>query len=110
MVIFMEPSRRVKLINLSGIRKMFELVGEDSINLGLGEPDFDTPPHIIEAAKKALDEGFTHYTVNKGIIELRNAISTKLEEDNRIYCRSRIYNSYGGCQRSTPHCPSSIDK
>jgi aspartate aminotransferase len=84
MVIFMEPARRVKSINLSGIRKMFELVGEDSINLGLGEPDFNTPPHIIEAAKKALDEGFTHYTVNKGILELRNAISTKLEEDNNI--------------------------
>jgi len=63
---------------------MFELVGEDSINLGLGEPDFDTPPHIREAAKKALDEGFTHYTVNKGIIELREAISAKLKEDNGI--------------------------
>ena len=84
MVIFMEPSRRVKLINLSGIRKMFELVGEDSINLGLGEPDFDTPHHIKEAAKTALDDGFTHYTVNKGIIELRDAISTKLEKDNKI--------------------------
>ncbi len=63
---------------------MFELVGEDSINLGLGEPDFDTPLHIREAAKKALDEGFTHYTVNKGIIELREAISTKLKADNGI--------------------------
>ncbi|MEN6592755.1 MAG: pyridoxal phosphate-dependent aminotransferase [Methanobacterium sp.] len=80
----MRPSKRVKDISLSGIRKMFELVGEDSINLGLGEPDFDTPPHIREAAKKALDEGFTHYTVNKGIIELREAISAKLKEDNDI--------------------------
>src|ERR1019366_9336497 len=44
----------------------------------------DTPYHIIEAAKKALDEGFTHYTVNKGIIELRDAISTKLGKENRI--------------------------
>lgn len=81
----MQPSKRVKDISLSGIRKMFELVGEDSINLGLGEPDFDTPLHIREAAKKALDEGFTHYTVNKGIIELREAISSKLEADNRIH-------------------------
>ena len=80
----MRPSKRVQNISLSGIRKMFELVGEDSINLGLGEPDFDTPPHIREAAKKALDEGFTHYTVNKGIIELREAISAKLKEDNGI--------------------------
>lgn len=80
----MQPSKRVKDISLSGIRKMFELVGEDSINLGLGEPDFDTPEYIREAAKKALDEGFTHYTVNKGIVELREAISAKLERDNDI--------------------------
>ncbi|HEY0196707.1 MAG TPA: pyridoxal phosphate-dependent aminotransferase [Methanobacterium sp.] len=80
----MQPSKRVKDISLSGIRKMFELVGEDSINLGLGEPDFDTPLHIREAAKKALDEGFTHYTVNKGIIELREAITAKLKADNNI--------------------------
>lgn len=80
----MKPSKKVKDINLSGIRKMFELVGENSINLGLGEPDFDTPQHIREAAKKALDEGFTHYTVNKGIIELREAISDKLKKDNQI--------------------------
>lgn len=80
----MRPSKRVKDISLSGIRKMFELVGEDSINLGLGEPDFDTPEYIREAAKKALDEGFTHYTVNKGIVELREAISAKLERDNDI--------------------------
>lgn len=80
----MRPSKRVKDISLSGIRKMFELVGEDSINLGLGEPDFDTPEYIREAAKKALDEGFTHYTVNKGIIELREAISCKLKTDNNI--------------------------
>lgn len=80
----MQPSKRVKDISLSGIRKMFELVGEDSINLGLGEPDFDTPEYIREAAKKALDEGFTHYTVNKGIVELREAISAKLESDNDI--------------------------
>lgn len=80
----MQPSKRVKEISLSGIRKMFELVGEDSINLGLGEPDFDTPLHIREAAKKALDEGYTHYTVNKGILELREAIAAKLKVDNQI--------------------------
>ena len=84
MVIFMKPSKRVNQISLSGIRKMFELVGEDSINLGLGEPDFDTPIHIREAAKEALDEGLTHYTANKGILMLREAISDKLEKDNSI--------------------------
>nr|WP_319374574.1 pyridoxal phosphate-dependent aminotransferase [uncultured Methanobacterium sp.] len=80
----MKPAKRVESIDLSGIRKMFDLVGADSINLALGEPDFDTPPHIREAVKAALDEGFTHYTGNTGILELREAISHKLQNDNHI--------------------------
>lgn len=80
----MKPAKRVESIDLSGIRKMFEMVGENSINLALGEPDFDTPPHIREAVKKALDDGFTHYTGNKGILELREAITHKLRKDNGI--------------------------
>lgn len=80
----MKPAKRVDSIDLSGIRKMFDMVGENSINLALGEPDFNTPLHIREAVKEALDEGFTHYTGNMGIIELREAISHKLENENRI--------------------------
>ena len=80
----MEPSKRVRSINLSEIRKMFEMAGENSINLGLGEPDFKTPDHIIEAASTAMRNGFTHYTSNMGIPELREAISHKLEVDNGI--------------------------
>ncbi|MBI5458152.1 pyridoxal phosphate-dependent aminotransferase [Methanobacterium sp.] len=80
----MKPAKRVESIDLSGIRKMFDMVGEDSINLALGEPDFDTPSHIREAVKEALDEGFTHYTGNTGIMELREAIAHKLQTDNHI--------------------------
>jgi len=80
----MHPAKRVQDIDLSEIRKMFDMVGEDSINLALGEPDFDTPPHIREAVKNALDEGFTHYTGNKGILELREAIRDKLQSDNHV--------------------------
>ncbi len=80
----MEPSKRVKSINLSEIRKMFEMAGENSINLGLGEPDFQTPEHIIEAASTAMTDGFTHYTSNMGILELREAISHKLNTNNGI--------------------------
>jgi aspartate aminotransferase len=80
----MKPAQRVQSIDLSGIRKMFDMVGENSINLALGEPDFDTPLHIREAVKKALDEGFTHYTSNLGIIELREALSDKLQTENNI--------------------------
>jgi aspartate aminotransferase len=79
-----QPARRCESINLSEIRKMFDITAKDAINLSLGEPDFDTPLHIREAVKAALDKGFTHYTSNKGIIELREAISCKLKDENEI--------------------------
>ncbi|MCS4542420.1 MAG: pyridoxal phosphate-dependent aminotransferase, partial [Euryarchaeota archaeon] len=76
---------RLEKISVSGIRKMFELVqAKDVINLGLGEPDFTPPEHVLEAAKKALDEGFTHYTSNFGILELREAIAQKLKQENKL--------------------------
>ena len=77
-------SDRVRCVDISGIRKMFEGAGEGAINLGLGEPDFDTPEHIKEAAIKALKEGHTHYTPSTGILELREAICEKLKRENRI--------------------------
>lgn len=49
--------------------------GEKIISLALGEPDFETPRYIIDATKKALDDGFTHYSTPQGLIELREAIS-----------------------------------
>ncbi|MEN4017077.1 MAG: pyridoxal phosphate-dependent aminotransferase [Methanobacterium sp.] len=79
-----QPAKRCKSIQLSQIRKMFDLTPENAVNLSLGEPDFDTPEHIRNAVKKALDEGFTHYTSNKGILELREAISCKLSDENKI--------------------------
>ncbi|MEN4006324.1 MAG: pyridoxal phosphate-dependent aminotransferase [Methanobacteriaceae archaeon] len=79
-----QPAKRCKSIQLSQIRKMFDLTMENAVNLSLGEPDFDTPEHIRNAVKKALDDGFTHYTSNKGILELREAISCKLRYENKI--------------------------
>jgi aspartate aminotransferase len=58
--------------------------GKDIISFSLGEPDYTTPAHIIDAAKKALDEGFTHYTVSAGIKELREAIAEKCVRENNI--------------------------
>jgi len=75
-------SQRVKNIDISGIRKMFEGAGPDAINLGLGQPDFDTPLHIKKAAIEAIDIGFTGYTANLGIPELRDALCKKFEMDN----------------------------
>jgi aminotransferase len=54
------------------------------ISLGPGEPDFSTPKHIIAAAKRALDHGFTHYSPTEGRAELREAITKKLKRQNRI--------------------------
>lgn len=58
--------------------------GKDIISLGIGEPDFATPPHIIEAMAEAARHGATHYTNNQGIIELRQAICDKLAKDNNL--------------------------
>jgi len=57
---------------------------KDAIFLNVGEPDFTTPKHIIEAAKKALDEGFTHYSGDKGLLELRQLIAEKLRKERRL--------------------------
>jgi len=77
-------SERVTGIDLSGIRKIFEAAGPGSINLGLGQPDFDTPQHIKDAAIKAIQEGKTGYTTNNGLSELRAAISKKFKNENGI--------------------------
>jgi len=79
-------SKRSKKIPKSGIRKMFDLAQkyEGLVNLSIGEPDFDTPPHIVEVAFKAMKEGYTHYTVNAGFPEFRKAASEKLWKENRI--------------------------
>jgi aspartate aminotransferase len=75
---------RVEGIEISGIRKIFEAAGADSINMGLGQPDFDTPQHIKDAAIKAIVEGKTGYTNNTGIPELRVAISNKFKKENGL--------------------------
>src|SRR5512132_2071245 len=49
-------------------------LGIDIVDLGAGEPDFATPAHVVDAARRALDAGFTKYTANVGIHELRQAI------------------------------------
>lgn len=71
-------------IKMAQMARELQGQGHDVISLSLGEPDFDTPQHIKEAAKKALDDGFTKYTPVPGLLELREAICTKMERDNDI--------------------------
>jgi len=76
-------ARHVFGLPKSGIRDFFEIVSKmkDVISLGIGEPDFDTPWHIREAAIYALEKGKTHYTSNLGLLELRRAISRYVEKN-----------------------------
>ncbi len=90
---------RVKDIEISGIRRLFEAAGPDSINLGLGQPDFDTPRHIKDAAIKAIQEGKTGYTGNNGIPELRTAISAKFKKEyNLTYSPDQIIVTAGASE------------
>src|SRR2546430_9293781 len=69
------------------------------ISLGAGEPDFDTPAHIAQAGKDAIQGGFTRYTNVEGIDELKDAIIAKFERDNALtYERSQILVSAGAKQ------------
>ncbi len=70
----------------SEIRKIFNMIigRTDVFDMTVGIPDFDTPEHIKEAAKKAIDDGFTRYTHNAGYIEVREALAQKLKRDNNI--------------------------
>ena len=73
--------------------------GRDVIGLGAGEPDFDTPPNIIEAGKKAMDDGLTRYTPINGTPELREAIAAKFKRQNGLdYSVDEIAVGCGGKQ------------
>lgn len=73
--------------------------GHDVINLSLGEPDFDTPVFIKEAAKKAIDDNYSHYTPVAGYLDLREAISKKFLRDNGLkYAPNQIVVSTGAKQ------------
>ena len=86
----MKQSVKMDTIPFSGIRKVFEAAGQlekqgkEIINLGIGRPNFDTPEFIKDAAKKAIDDGFTYYTSNYGIEPLREAIAQKFNRDNGL--------------------------
>ncbi len=85
-------SERVKRIQESGTMRMKELAGQKKkegkkiISFTVGEPDFDTPKHIVEAAKKALDEGKTRYLDAPGLPELREAIANREKAENGVPC------------------------
>jgi aspartate aminotransferase len=86
----MNLSNRLKAIKpsptlaLNAKAKALAAQGEDVVGLAAGEPDFDTPEFIKQAAIEALREGFTKYTATQGILELREAVCAKLKRDNQL--------------------------
>jgi aspartate/methionine/tyrosine aminotransferase len=95
-------AQRNQGVEWSGIRIMFALADQIDgvVNLGIGQPDFDTPEHIRDAAKTALDQGFTRYPPASGFADLRAAVAKKLAEENRIQAdpESEIFISVGAMQ------------
>src|SRR5438132_8648283 len=83
-------SKRVRSIESSPTVHIGDLIaemkarGEKVLSLAIGEPDFPTPAHIVDAAKKALDADFTKYTPAAGIRELREAVAEKVQKENHI--------------------------
>ena len=80
-VLSIEPSPTVRISDLIAESQG---QGKKILSLAIGEPDFPTPAHIVEAAKKALDDGYTKYTAAPGIRELREAIAEKSQKENGI--------------------------
>jgi aspartate aminotransferase len=88
-----------KTLKMSKLSRELSSKGFDVINLSLGEPDFHTPNHIKDAAKKALDDNYTVYTPVPGYLDLREAISAKFKrENNLVYAPNQIVVSTGAKQ------------
>ena len=95
-ILSLEESQTIAMARQS--RELIDC-GVDIISLSLGEPDFDTPDFIKVAAKKAIDDNFSHYTPVPGLVELRRAISTKFKRDNKLaYAPDEIVASTGAKQ------------
>ena len=92
---FNEP----ETLKMAKLGRELRAKGVDVIDLSLGEPDFDTPQHIKDAAIKAINDNWSHYTPVPGFIDLREAICTKLKRDNKLdYKPANIVASTGAKQ------------
>ena len=92
---FNEP----ETLKMAKLGRELRAQGKDVIDLSLGEPDFDTPQHIKDAAIKAINDNFSHYTPVAGFLDLREAVCTKLKRDNNLdYKPENIITSTGAKQ------------
>lgn len=92
---FSEP----ETLKMAKLGRELRAQGKDVIDLSLGEPDFDTPQHIKEAAIQAIHDNYSHYTPVSGYLDLREAVCTKLKRDNNLdYTPDQIVVSTGAKQ------------
>src|SRR3989442_11488741 len=92
---FSEP----ETLKMAKLGRELRAKGIDIVDLSLGEPDFDTPQHIKDAAKKAIDDNWSHYTPVAGYLDLRQTICNKLKRDNNLsYSPEQIVVSTGAKQ------------
>lgn len=104
---FNEP----ETLKMAKLGRELRAQGLDITDLSLGEPDFDTPDHIKAAAKKAIDDNYSHYTPVAGYLDLREAICTKLKRDNNLdYTPDQIIVSTGAKQSIYNTVMSIVDK
>lgn len=93
-------SARIEALPRSGIREIMELALQlpDAIRLEIGDPDFSTPPHIVDAAAEAAHAGFTHYSPGVGLASLRRLIADKVSVRNGFACRpEQVVVTTGAC-------------
>lgn len=96
---------------ISAKAKAMKQAGESVVSFGVGEPDFNTPAHIIDAAKAALDAGHTKYTPSSGLLPLRKAICEKFKKDNDLdYEPSQIIVSNGAKHSIFNACYALLDE
>lgn len=112
-----ELAKRIRAISpsltlaISAKAKAMKAAGENVISFGVGEPDFNTPQAIVDAAKEALDKGHTKYTPSSGTLELRRAIAEKFRRDNGIdYEPSQIIVSNGAKHSIFNACFALVDE
>src|SRR5205823_3940025 len=104
---FSEP----ETLKMARLGRELRAQGIDIVDLSLGEPDFDTPQHIKDAAKKAVDENWSHYTPVSGYLDLREAVCTKFKRDNDLsYKPENIIVSTGAKQSLANVILSLVDK
>ena len=95
-VLSMQESQTMRISNLAATMKA---EGKDIVSLSAGEPDFPTPDNVNQAAIAAINAGFTRYTTNSGIPELKKAILAKFRRDNQLeFQENQIIVSNGGKQ------------